>query len=301
MRSQRRWVAALAAWLFLVGIVRPEPLLLAKARETPKTKVAIVVGPSTHPPGTHEVAAGARLLKHCLENPANARPIRAEVFDRWPGKSALGDVATIVFTGDLFPPERMDRPEQVKAELGALMDRGCGLVCLHYATGLRAPHVAQNGDHPLLKWLGGYYSSGCPHHKSVARVVTATISPEQGPHPVLRGWKTFTLEDEPYWNNYFGKDGPARNVSSVAYAMLPANQPKKETVAWAVDRADGGRGVGIVMPHFFRSWQSDDLRTLVLNGIFWCAKADVPADGVKASLPELSSFKPESVEPRPRP
>lgn len=32
----------------------------------PAANVLILVGPSTHPPGTHEVAAGGRLVAHCL-------------------------------------------------------------------------------------------------------------------------------------------------------------------------------------------------------------------------------------------
>ena len=30
------------------------------------TRMLIVVGPSNHPPGSHEVAAGGRLMKYCL-------------------------------------------------------------------------------------------------------------------------------------------------------------------------------------------------------------------------------------------
>src|SRR4051812_38578233 len=36
-------------------------------------QVLIVVGPSMHPPGTHEVAAGGRLIKYCLEHAENVR------------------------------------------------------------------------------------------------------------------------------------------------------------------------------------------------------------------------------------
>jgi hypothetical protein len=39
-------------------------------------RVAIVVGPSSHPPGTHEEAAGARLMKYCLENMIGGRASR---------------------------------------------------------------------------------------------------------------------------------------------------------------------------------------------------------------------------------
>jgi hypothetical protein len=59
--------------------------------------------------------------------------------------------------------------------------------------------------------------------------------------------------------------------------------------------------VGIVLPHFYRSWRIDDLRTLVLNSIVWTAKTDVPADGVKSTLPDMAIFEPGSVEPKPRP
>lgn len=268
----------------------------------PAKRVLIVVGPSNHPPGTHEVAAGARVIKHCLENAKGIGPVAVDLVDGWPkDKQVVQAAAAIVLIGDLFPPEVLPEPEKVKAELSAAMDRGCGLVCVHYATGLRAQHVSEDGDHPLLRWLGGYFATGCPHHKSVARVVPATITPGTGDHPVLRGWKEFRFDDEPYWNNYFGKEGPAKNVTVLATAMLPPEQPKQETVAWAVERADGGRGVGIVVPHFFRNWQIGDLRTLVLNAVCWSAKCEIPATGVQASLPDLAAFEPVSVEPKPRP
>jgi len=264
-------------------------------------QILVIAGPSTHPPGTHEVAAGARLLKYCLERAEGAGPVRADVFYSWPAdKAILDSAAGVVFIGDIFPPEFMDQPDQVKKELAAMMARGCGLVCIHYATGLREQHVGEDGSHPLLGWLGGYFATGCKHHRSVAGVVTATIEPEREPHPVLRGWQAFTFDDEPYWNNYFGKDGMAKNVRSLAYAMLPPDAPSKQTVAWCVQRADGGRGVGIVMPHYFRNWKVDPLRTLVLNAICWTAKLEIPAGGVQASLPDLSAFEPGSVEPKPR-
>jgi hypothetical protein len=43
------------------------------------------------------------------------------------------------------------------------------------------------------------------------------------------------------------------------------------------------------------------MRMLAMNAICWTAKLDVPAEGVKTSLPDLATFKPDSVDPRPRP
>jgi len=274
----------------------------ATAKEAPKTKILFIAGACDHPPGTHETAAAARLLKHCMENAKNIQAVRAEILYQWPeNERVLDDAATIVFTGDLFPLQRMDDPARAKAKIASLMARGCGIVCIHYATGLRAEHVAKDGDHPLLRWLGGYFASACPHHRSVARVCKVTVVPEKGEHPVLRGWRTFTFDDEPYWNIYFGKGGLARNVVPLAYSMLPPEKPRKEIVAWAIEREDGGRGMGIVLPHYFRSWRANDLRTQVLNGICWTAGLDVPSSGVESSLPDLAVFKPQAVDPLPRP
>src|SRR5262245_48533202 len=263
-------------------------------------RVLVVVGPSKHPPGTHEVEAGGRVLKHCLDA---VERLKAEIITEWPddGEKAFADVASVVFIGDMFPPEVMPNRDTIMKHLGAMTKRGCGIVCIHYATGLEAKHVTQEGDHPLLHWMGGYFAARCTHHKSVARVFKeATIEPTKADHPVLRGWKAFTLHDEPYINNFFGKDGPVKNVTALATAMLPPEKPNKETVAWAAERADGGRGVGVVMPHFYKNWQLDDLRILILNAIVWTAKREVPKDGVRVKLPDLATFKPAAVEPPPK-
>ena len=83
----------------------------------------------------------------------------------------------------------------------------------------------------------------------------------------------------------------------IATANLPPENPQPEPVAWATERADGGRGAAVVMPHFYRNWKQDDLRTLILNCIVWTAKQDVPKDGARAELPDLETFKPVAVEP----
>ena len=268
----------------------------ALAADEPRRRVLVVVGPSNHPPGTHEVAAGGRLLKHCLDQAG----LSAEMVTEWPADAKpLADVRCVAFIGDMFPPAVMKDGERAMKDLTTMAGTGCGIVCLHYATGLEAKHVKEDGDHPLLHWTGGYFATRCTHHKSVARVFAeATIEPGKDDHPVLRGWKKFTVNDEPYINNFFGKDGPAKNVAVLATSQLPPEKPQAETVAWAVERKDGGRGVGVVMPHFFRNWKDDDLRTLILNAVVWAAGAEVPKDGVRVKLPELTEFKPDAVEPK---
>jgi len=247
----------------LCTLVGAAAVNVVSAAET-QTQVLIVVGPSSHPPGSHEVAAGGRLIQHCLNEAKNIADLRAEVVYKWPDDEQMLDaVDTVVFIGDTFPPNRFSGSDAILAKLGSMMNRGCGIVCVHYATGLRAEDVASDGEHPLLHWMGGYFATRCPHHQSIAKIYqNATITPAAPAHPVSRGWKTFTLHDEPYINNYFGSDGNqlASNVTALATSMLPPEKPKREIVSWCVERDDHGRGFGMVMPHFYHSWKIDDLR-----------------------------------------
>ncbi len=264
------------------------------------TRALIVVGPSEHPPGTHEVAAGGRLMKYSLENMENLSGVKADVVEGWPEQSLRDAASTVVFIGDMFPPNRLANAQRNLADLDAMMRRGVGIVCVHYATGLHGDDVKPDGDHPLLRWMGGYFANrSCPHHESIARIFpTATITPAAAEHPVSRGWEEFTLHDEPYINNYFGEEGNSLgpNVTALATSMLPPESPKRETVAWCVERSDSGRGFGIVMPHFYKNWGVEGLRRLILNGIVWTAKIEVPAEGVKTKLPNLADFNPASVK-----
>jgi type 1 glutamine amidotransferase len=313
MHLLRRIVPALLVLLLIGSALAAEP-----------PNILIVVGPSKHPAGTHEVLAGAKVLKRCLEMMTNVRlgrgridfgnvipTAKVDIFQEWPKDPALLAAAdTIIFTGDTFPPNRLPDPEKNLADLEAMMKRGCGIVCVHYATGLLGEDVKPDGDHPLLRWMGGYFANkSCPHHESIAKIFeAATVSPAAPQHPIARGWKEFTLKDEPYIKNFFGPPGnkiggtgdkPAANVTILATAMLPPESPKPEPVAWCVERGDGGRGFGIVMPHFYRNWKLDDLRRFILNGIVWTAKLEVPKDGVQTTLPDLAVFEPGSVEPLP--
>lgn len=298
MIATRRILLAFTAFALLPGA------LFSAESTTDQTRILILVGPSNHPPGTHEVAAGGSLMKHCLENTKNLPGIKVDLFHEWPQDDAILDAAsTVVFIGDTFPLQDLPDTEANLAKLGSMMARGCGIVCIHYATGLKADDVAADGEHPLLHWLGGYFAAKCEHHQSVAKIYPeATIEPAAPQHPIWRGCQAFTLHDEPYINNYFGQDGNrmASHVTALATSMLPPEAPRKETVSWCVDRPDTGRGFGIVMPHFYRNWKNEDLRRYILNGIAWTAKRNIPKRGVQTSPPNLTAFEPLSIEPQAR-
>jgi type 1 glutamine amidotransferase len=154
--------------------------------------------------------------------------------------------------------------------------------------------VPADGDHPLLRWLGGYFANKtCAHHQGIARVFKeAVIKPVAPSHPISRGWSEFVLHDEPYINNYFGKNNnlPGENVTILATSLLPPESPKEEPVSWCIQRPDGGRGFAIVMPHFYKNWSDDELRCFILNGIVWTAGLEVPDRGVRTEKPELQRY-----------
>ncbi len=285
--------------------VRPFVLLLAfilsfrTAVGEESRKVLLVVGPSNHAPGTHEVAAGARLLAWCLENADGIGRFEAEVVEGWPtNPEQLQGVDSIVFSGDRFPIAELDNTEANMARLATMMADGCGIVCYHYATGLTKGQMPDDGSHPLLNWMGGYFATRCAHHQSTAKIFKkAKIEIGDQMHPVVRGVKSFTLHDEPYINNYFGPDGMAENVKPLLTSMLPPEAPRREVVAWATQRSDGGRGMAIVVPHFYRNWEVEDLRKIILNGVLWTAQEEVPEAGVTVDLPDLRRFNPESLVP----
>ena len=268
-------------------------------------RILIIVGPTNHPPGTHEVAAGGRVMQHCLEHMDNLPGVKADIVYEWPAKELRDAAASVVFIGDTFPANRLPNATQNLADLEMMMQHGCGIVCVHYATGLLGEDVTPEGDHPLLRWLGGYFANrSCKHHESFAKIfASATISPAAPQHPVWRGVSEFTLNDEPYTNNYFGNQEhkPAANVTVLATSMLPPDKPKSEPVSWCVERASGGRGFAVVMPHFYRNWKINELRRYILNGIVWSAKLEVPANGVQTATPDLTNFDAKSLEPIPSP
>ncbi len=275
-----------------------ERLMVAGAK--PK-QVLIVVGPSTHPPGSHEVAAGARLMAYCLEHADNLSNVNATVVQGWPDdEELLTRTDSIVFIGDTFPPQRLPETKQILSRIDRMMRRGCGIVCVHFATGLLGKDVAADGAHPLLDWMGGYFANKtCSHHKGIARIYeAATVVPAAPQHPISRGWSEFTLHDEPYINNYFGKNNnqPAANVTPLATSMLPPEKPQEEIVSWCVQRVRG-RGFAIVMPHYYENWSNDNLRRFILNGIVWTANLEVPGEGVRTELPDLATFDPAAVQP----
>jgi type 1 glutamine amidotransferase len=257
--------------------IRLKRLKLSDARK----KMVLVSGVPSHGPGDHEFNAGTRILKDCLDNVPEV--VAAIYRNGWPADPTAFDNADMVMLymdgGSGHPAIQQDHLQK----LGALMDKGVGLACLHYAVEI----PKDKGGPEFLKWIGGYYETGFstnPHWDADF---------EQLPkHPTTRGVEPFVIRDEWYYNIRFPEGGGAVQPLLVAVppdgsrgtAAAKEHPGRTEVVAWAIERPDGGRGFGFTGGHTHKNWGNDNFRRFVLNSLLWTAGVDVPSTGVASTV-----------------
>lgn len=256
-----------------------------------KAKIVLIAGNPSHGPGQHEHNAGILLIEKCLKS---CRPdVEAVVVKGgWPkDEGVFEDAKAVVIFSDgggghpLIKGSRLVTMQQ-------LMEKGVGLVALHYA--VEVPK-GEPGDR-WLDWLGGYYESGFstnPHWTADVKSLPR--------HPITRGVSPFKLRDEWYYNIRFRPENKAVTPIVVAspddearagstssprgpYKHIVEAKGREEVLAWAAERPDGGRGFGFTGCHFHKNFGDENFRKLVLNAVVWAAKLDVPEDGVQCEV-----------------
>lgn len=266
--------------------------LLASTAGAADKKIVFLAGRPSHGPGEHEHRAGSLLLADCLTK--NVPGVSTVVVSNgWPAdESVLQDAAAIVVYCDGGRNHPLTQGDRLKT-IGALMDRGVGLACLHYAV----EPTRECGQTEFTDWIGGCFEihwSVNPHWLATFKTIPA--------HPITRGVSPFELYDEWYFNMRFRtnmsgvtpvlsavptagtikrNDGPHSNNPHVRAAV---ERGDLQHLAWAAERPNGGRGFGYTGGHFHKSWANDNNRKLVLNAILWLAKIEVPETGVASTV-----------------
>jgi len=260
-----------------------------------KKQILLLAGMPSHGPGAHEHNAGVLLLKKCLDESGLPVNTTAHLNAAWPNPDELAAADTILFYCDGGEGHFLLKEERI-TQMEKEMKRGAGLVCLHYAV----EFPAAKGGPQMLNWLGGFFEANW----SVNPHWTADFK-NFPKHPISNGVNPFSSLDEWYFHMRFAdaskgsrtdmlsaiapdstmsrKDGPHEGNPTVR-AEVAAKKP--QSVAWAFDRKDGGRGFGFTGGHFHQGWANEDQRKLVLNAILWTAKAEVPATGVPSKVNE---------------
>ena len=142
----------------------------------------------------------------------------------------------------------------------------------------------------MLDWVGGYfdYESGPAKNGWYSKIQTVTVKATPGRHPITAGMTPFEAKDEFYYNLRFREKDPRL----VPVLTVPMKGEGEQTVAWAVERKDGGRGFGFTGGHFFDNWKNDNYRKMALNAILWTAHVEVPEGGVKSRVPRRARDRP---------
>jgi len=254
-------------------------------------KILLVAGRPSHGPGDHEFRAGSLLLQKCLNN---LNGIKAEMHDfGWPKDDSAFDGADAVLIyadgGGGHPAIQKNRAKLIDG----LAKHGVGIGCAHY--GVEVPR-GDPGKY-MQDWIGGYYE-----HAFSVNPMWAPDFKKFPNHPITRGVKPFKVVDEWYFNMRFRKDGvgkitplltaiPSDKVRNGPYVWpkgpykhVQADKGRPETMMWAYERKDGGRGFGFTGGHKHVNWGNDNYRKAVLNGLLWIAKGKVPKNGIKSSV-----------------
>jgi hypothetical protein len=257
---------------------------------TAEKTVLFIVGGRSHGSGEHEYDAGCHLLARHVNEYAGV--VRAVVSLGWPEDDDLLARANALV---IFSDGGEGHPVMGHlAQIDSLMKKGVGFMGIHYA--VEVPK-GDAGDY-FLNWIGGYYET----HWSVNPHWEADVTLNRD-HPITRGVEPFSIHDEWYFNMRWRNDDES-TVTSILRAVpddvarsgestwppgpkehIVDASGREETLLWAKERDDGGRGVGFTGAHFHRNWLDDDYRKLVLNAIVWVAQGEIPDDGVASPTP----------------
>jgi type 1 glutamine amidotransferase len=260
------WIKILYC-LFLLGIAGAAN----NTRADGIKKIVLVAGTPAAGPGEHEFNAGVLLLKKCLDQVPG---VRAVIFTNgWPAAPDAFDGAAAIVLYLTGGTNHAALQSGHLAQLQSAMSNGVGLACFHIALDL----PATNGGPQFLDWLGGY----CEAHWSVKSFWVANFTNLPN-HAITRGVKPFALRDEWYYHLHLQERGIIPILSAIPPGTTYAGQP--QVVAWAYERPDGGRGFGFTGAHYHKNWGDDNFRKLVLNGLLWIAKVEVPPDGVASTV-----------------
>ena len=295
LKTLRRWPLAAASALALLACRSPEGA---------EKNLLLIAGPPSHRPGDHEHNAGILLLQKCLaEVPGLTTAVS---LNGWPTDArAFEGIDAIIIYSDGGPRHIALQDDHLDV-LGKALAGGAGLGLIHYAVEPTLP----KGQKEFVSWIGGAFEinwSVNPHWDAEFK--------ELPQHHVTRGVKPFQIRDEWYFNMRFVPDmagvtpllqaiPPAESMSRpdgthsgnpAARAAVAAGQP--QTVSWAFERPDGGRGFGFTGAHSHKNWGNENFRRLVLNAVLWLAKMEVPAGGVTSvvSAEELKA----NLDPKP--
>ncbi|MHC4876058.1 MAG: ThuA domain-containing protein [Planctomycetota bacterium] len=242
-------------------------LSVSSAQADTKTKVLFVGKQPDHPFGTHMYLHTCGMLAKCLSLNGEIESI---VSDGWPKDTKVLDgVSTIVVYTTPAAEFLLDAPH--RDQVTTMLDRGVGLVTIHWASSIFEQNLDRLGP-TWLSHMGATWISNVGLHTGESSL--KQLVPD---HPICRGWKNYDIHDEYYLN--------PRIVDATPQLQIIAKE-KPVVVGWSYERDNGGRSFGTTLGHFYRNFQREPFRRMIVNSILWTAKVDVPEGGAKVNVSE---------------
>lgn len=241
------------------------------------TKILLIGKQPDHPFGSHMYLHTCGMLAKCLQQTPGVETV---ISDGWPKDEAtLKDVKTIVIYTTPAAEFLLDAPHREQVE--KLMASGVGLVTIHWASSIQKQNLDQLGDR-WLSLMGATWVSnvGLSTDKSPLKQL-------QPKHPICQGWTEYELHDEYYLN-------PTIQAATPLLQVTTKNQDV--VVAWAYERPDKGRSFGTTLGHFYRNFQIESFRRMIVNSILWTSHLDIPPTGSPVTLSDADLALPPPPE-----
>jgi putative heme-binding domain-containing protein len=216
--------------------------------KTRPVRVVLVAGPKDHGPGEHDYPAWQKAWKELFSAAENVEVATAW---EWPAKEEFQKADVMVF----YQFGNWDAKRA--ADIDAYLDRGGGLVYIHWAVAGRKEAA---GFAERIGLAGGPLGVKFRHGPM-------DLTFQEPRHPVARNFAGLKLVDESYWAMV--GELPAGRVIATA---VEEKEPRPQF--WSLERGKGR--VFVSIPGHF-SWTFDDplFRVLLLRGTAWAAKEPV--------------------------
>jgi len=253
--------------------------LEADTADSSLAKIVLLAGPVSNKPGQHEYFAGCAMLMKCLKQTRGVWPVMAA--EGWPKNEAvLKGARSVVVYMDGGPKCALLEGSRWET-LRGLMKDGAGFVALHQAIDIPEDHAEE-----FKEWAGAVWQKdiGSRGHWDMSFTPDAR-------HEVLRGVAPFSAPKDGWlFNLHFAQ----KNVTPLLSGVVPdksrstadakSHAGRAEAIAWAHERANGGRSFGFTGCDLHKNWEIEAQRRLVVNGILWSAKVNTPATGAPVNI-----------------
>jgi len=269
--------------------------LEADSTDPKLAKIVLLAGSVSSKPGGHEYFAGCTILTNMLKQTNGVWPVMAA--EGWPKDERIFDNARAVVVyadgGAKLPFLDAARWEKMKS----LVAKGTGFVMLHQAV-----DVPEDRADEIQSWLGGVFKKdiGCRGHWDMS----FGTFPK---HAITRGVTPFTAPGDGWLYNLHFAPGAVPLITGQVpdkartSADAKAHTGRAETIGWAYERADGGRSFAFTGADWHTNWKVETQRKLVVNGILWSAKIEIPEGGAPVAFDPADITKNWDNKPKPAP